>query len=169
MIYALVRVHKGIIDDVRFYFNEKEAVKALDQVVQNMAPEHDDAAVFGPNGMVANAKMFLGENEEYAADALEEVLKQCDEIDSVYIIGNPCHDLGFMVASPDDPLGYENPVEAVSDLGQMRKDHGKHLKLYRVIPVDGPVAKKTDVERLNRENEVEDFDYSLVAEYLNPD
>jgi len=57
-------------------------------------------------------------------------------------------------------------VEALSNLGQMRQDHGKHLMLYRVVPVDGPVAKKTDLEIHNTDCEVDDFDYSLIGEYL---
>ena len=169
MIYALVKVHKGIIEDVLFYFNESNALKALDEFVKNMNPENDDAAVYGPDGMVANAKTFLDENEEYAGDALEELLTQGNEIRPIYIIGNPCHDLGFMVASPDDPLGYKNPADAVSDLGQMRKDHGNHLKLYRVIQVEGPVVRKSEVCQINRDNEVYDFNDTLVDEYVDPD
>ena len=168
MIYALVKISKGIIWDVLFYFNEKEALKALDEFVKNMNPEHDDAAVYAPDGMIANAKTFLDENEEYAGDAVEELLKQSDEIDPIYIIGNPNHNLGFMIASPDDPLGYKNPAEAVSELGQMRRDHGKHLKLYRVIPVDKKVVRKSKVHEVNCDNEIDDFDYTFVEEYLDP-
>ncbi len=65
MTYALVKVHKGIIEDVLFYFDEEKALKALDEFVKTMGPENDDAAVYGPDGMVANAKTFLDENEEY--------------------------------------------------------------------------------------------------------
>jgi hypothetical protein len=72
-----------------------------------------------------------------------------------------------MVASPDDPLGYINPAAALSDLGQMRKDYGSHLKLYLAEPVNGPVACTKDLEQYNKECEVEDFDYLLVNEYLN--
>ena len=100
---------------------------------------------------------------------MDDLLKQDDESHPVFIIGNPCHHLGFMVASPDDPFGYKNPAEAVSELGQMRKDYGNQLKLYRLIPVDGPVARKSDVLRINRESEVDDFDFALVDEYVIPD
>jgi hypothetical protein len=72
-----------------------------------------------------------------------------------------------MVASPDDPLGYTDPAEAVSGLGQMRQDYGTHLKLYRVIPVSGPVVQKIALEKQNAEAEVEVFDYSLVGEYIS--
>jgi len=89
--------------------------------------------------------------------------------DPVYIIANPSHHLGFMVVSHDDPLGYRDPAEAVSELGQMRRDCGEHLNLYAVTPVDGPVASRSQVDRLNRENRVEDFDHSTVEEYLDPE
>ena len=56
---------------------------------------------------------------------------------------------------------------ALSDLGQMRKDYGPHLKLYRVQPLIGPVADAKDLEKYNKDCEVDDFDYSLVSEYLN--
>jgi len=168
MIYAFVTINRGIIGEVLFYFSEKEALEALDRHVKNMNPEYDDAAVYSQDEMVANAKTFLDENEEYDGNALEELLNQGDEIHPIYIIGNPCHNLGFMVASPDDPLGYKNPAEAISDLGQMRKDHGNHLKLYRVVRADGPVTRKSEVLRTNGDNEVDDFDYPLVDEYMDP-
>jgi hypothetical protein len=71
-----------------------------------------------------------------------------------------------MVASPDDPLGFENPVEAVSELGQMRKDAGSHLKLYRVVPVEGSIVTRAEIEQFNVENEIEDFVFRLVEEYM---
>ncbi len=71
-----------------------------------------------------------------------------------------------MVASPDDPLGYDDPAEALSDLGQMRKDHGNHLKLYRVEPVSGSVSEKNHLEQYNADQVIEDFEYSLVNEYI---
>ena len=87
----------------------------------------------------------------------------------VYIIANPSHHLGFMVVSFDDPLGYRDPAQAVSELGLMRKDCGNHLNLYAVTPVDGPVAGRPQVDLYNQESQVEDFDYSTVEEYLEPD
>ena len=71
-----------------------------------------------------------------------------------------------MVVSSDDPLGYKNPIEAVSELGQMRKSAGNHLKLYRVVPVENPVTTRAELEQYNAENEIEDFVFSLVEEYL---
>ena len=71
-----------------------------------------------------------------------------------------------MVVSSDDPLGYENPIEAVSELGQMRKSAGKHLKLYQVVPVEGPIITRAELEQYNAQNEIEDFVFPLVEEYL---
>ncbi|MBC8420701.1 MAG: hypothetical protein H8E10_19120 [Desulfobacterales bacterium] len=132
-----------------------------------MDPEHDDAALYDTDGFIANAKHFLDDSDEYREnDALIKEVSE-ERSTSIFIIGNPNHRLGFMVASPDDPLGYVNPAEAVSDLGQMRQDYGTHLKLYRVIPIDGPVVNKTDLKNHNAEAEVEDFDYSLIEEYIS--
>jgi hypothetical protein len=156
-IYVLVTLHGGLIDQVTIHDDRDRALKALERFVTTMNPEDDDAAVFAPEGPVRNAKDILdGEGE-------------CDPYggrNPIYVIGNPEHHLGFMVASPDDPLGFDTAAEALSELGQMRKDAGSHLKLYRVIPVEGPVATRAEVEAYNAECDVEGFDYSLVEEYL---
>jgi len=167
MKYVLVTVSGGIIDEVTFYDEQLMAIQQLSAYVKAMNPEHHDAAVYGPGGMIANAKAFLDENDQYIEHSIEDVaiLEKSDE--PIYIIGNPNHRLGFMVASPDDPLGYKEPAAALSDLGQMRQDYGSHLKLYRVEPVNGPVAHTKDLEQYNKDCEVDDFDYSLVNEYLN--
>lgn len=166
MQQVLITVSGGIIDRVEFYNETAAAVQALSEYVKTMEAEEDDAAVYGPGGRIANAKDFLDENDQYV-DNRSVILKQLDKQGRpVYIIGNPCHYLGFMVVSPDDPLGYTDPVEALSDLGQMKKEHGNHLKLYRVVDVTGLVVVKADLERYNADCEVEDFDYALMAEYL---
>ena len=166
MSYVLVTVSRGIIDRVSFADNALTAVKALADYVRGMNAQDDDAAVFGPRGLVANAKTFLDENDNFIQN--NQLLKEIteDEEKPIYIIGNPEHRLGFMVASLDDPLGFENPAGAVSELGQMRNQFGSHLKLYRVIPVQGPLVTRTDLERRIDEDGVEDFDYTLVEEYL---
>jgi len=48
----------------------------------------------------------------------------------------------------------------------MRKDFGNHLKLYRVLPVEGPIVFKAQLEQCNADCDVEDFDYLLVSEYV---
>ena len=163
---VLVTVWSGIIGQVIFFNDESEAIQALAEYVKSMDVEKQDAAVFEYDGMTANAKDFLDENDQYC-DNLATVLARAKKADEqIYLIGNPQHRLGFMVASPDDPLGYRNPAQALSDLGQMRKDYGSHLKLYRVEPVNGPVAQIEDLKKSDNECEVEDFDYALISEYL---
>ena len=166
MKQALITISRGIIDQVVFFEDPGPAIQALSDHVKAMNPEHDDAALYDTEGFIANAKHFLDDNDEYREN--EALIKEVSEerIKPLFIIGNPNHRLGFMVASPDDPLGYTDPAEAVSGLGQMRQDYGSHLKLYRVIPVSGPVVQKIDLEKQNAEAEVEDFNFSLVEKYI---
>ena len=166
MNQVLVTVSRGIIEEVVFFHDPGTAIRALSKYVTAMSIEHNDAALYDADGMIANAKHFLNENDEYVENEplIAEVSKEAR--DAVYIIGNPNHRLGFMVASPDDPLGYDDPAEALSELGQMRRDFGRHLNLYRVVPVKGPVAHRADLTKHNKECDIEDFDYSLVEEYL---
>ena len=166
MKYVLVTVSGGIIDEVAFYDDKVTAIQMLSAFVKTMNPERCDAVVYGPDGMILNAKAFLDENEQYVERRHDEFAISDQSDEAIFIIGNPQHWLGFMVASPDDPLGYRNPAQALSDLGQMRKDYGSHLKLYRVEPVNGPVAQIEDLKKSNNECEIEDFDYALISEYL---
>ena len=163
---VLVTVSRGIIDDVRFFDEPEMAIRALSDYVRSMNVEHHDAALYDEDGLVANAKHFLDDRDEYIENraVIEGISGEGDR--SIYIIGNPRHPLGFMVASPDDPLGYDDPIEALSELGQMRKESGNHLKVYRVTPVDGPIATRSQLEKLNTDSEIEDIDYALVDEYL---
>jgi len=131
-----------------------------------MNPEDDDAAVYDDNGFVSNAKDFLDDNDEYVDEEIRVADVSEEKDKPLYIIGNPTHHLGFMVASSDDPLGFTDPVEAVSELGQMRKEFGRHLKLYTVQSVSGPVTEKTRLQAHNADLDLEDFDYSLVEEYV---
>jgi len=120
MTYAFITVSGGIIDKVNFYSDPSIAVKVLAGFTKTMNLERDDAGVYGPDGLIANAKLFLREEDE----------------GPVYIIANPSHSLGFLVVSPGEPLGYMNPSKALSDLEKMRKEHGDHIRLYRVEPAD---------------------------------
>jgi len=166
MKYVFVILSGGIIDQVIFFDDGPMVINALSEFVKTMNPEKQDAAVYGSDKMIANAKDFLDDNEEYV-DNRHIILENLDKQDKpVYIIGNPNHFLGFMVASPDDPLGYKDPVEAVSDLGQMRQEHGIHLKLYQAIPAADLKISKAHLEQYNKDCEVEDFDCSLIEEYL---
>jgi len=164
---VLIKLSGGIVDTVTFYDNGHMALQGLADFVRGMDPHDDDAALYTRDGLIANAKDLLDETGRFTADAVHEipVMKETDE--PVFIIGNPNHHLGFMVASADDPLGYSDPLEGLSDLGQMRKDYGTHLKLYRAIPVTGFVAGKKDLEKYNTDCDIEDFDYTLIEEYMN--
>ena len=168
MTHALVTVSGGIIEQVTFLDSELEAISALMDFVKGMNPQEEDAAVFGPKGLVANAKDFLGENDQFTEEnhRIEEFTSDNKKNDCIYLIGNPAHWLGFMVVSSDDPLGYKNLAEAISELGQMRSSAGNHLKLYRAVPVEKPIVKRAELEQYNAENEVEDFAFPLVDEYV---
>ena len=166
MTQVLITLSRGIIENAIFFEDPALSIRALSDHVKNMDPEHDDAALYDREGFMANAKHFLDDDDEYRENKtlIEEVSKE--HVNPLFIIGNPEHRLGFMVASPDDPLGYVNAAEAVSDLGTMRKDFGNHLKLYQVLPVSGPVVQKADLVKQNTESEIEDFDETLVEEYV---
>jgi hypothetical protein len=166
MRYVLVTIYRGIINYVEFFDNALLAVRALAEFVREMNIEEEDAEVYSPKGLIAGAKNFLDENNEFFPN--DQLMKELTEEEEkpIYIIGNPDHYLGFMVVSPDDPLGFQDPAEAVTELGQMRQEAGNHLKLYRVIRVEGPVVSRQALERCNEEACVEDFDFTLVEEYL---
>ena len=166
MTQVLITVSRGIIEDAMLFEDPGRAIRALSDHVKSMDPEHDDAALYNREGFIANAKHFLDENDEYRENKtlIEEVSKEGSE--TLFIIGNPEHRLGFMVVSPDDPLGYVNSAEAILDLGTMRKDFGNHLKLYQILPVTRPIVQRADIENQNAESEIEDFDETLVEEYI---
>ena len=166
MNYVLITISGGIIAQVVFYDLAIEAVRDLVKYVKTMNPEKDDAAVYGKEGLIVNAKIFLDECDQCIKREIKDIPVSSRKDKPIYIIGNPHHILGFMVTSEDDPLGYVYPVGALSDLGQLRKDHGTHINLYRVVPVKGPVAEMSHLEKYNADCGVEDFEYSLVREYL---
>ena len=64
MNQVLITISKGIIDQVIFFDDPKLAVQALSSYVRAMNLEHDDAAVYDPDGLIANAKHFLDEDDE---------------------------------------------------------------------------------------------------------
>ncbi len=67
MPYSLIIVHGGIIDNFKFFDDKDTAIRALAKFVQQMNPEKDDAAVYGPEGFTANTKSFLDENDNSTA------------------------------------------------------------------------------------------------------
>ena len=166
MNYLLITISGGLIDTVTSYNQAPGAIRELYRYVKTMNPDENDAAVYGPDELIANAKIFLDECDQSVKREIKDIAVSSKKDKPIYIIGNPHHILGFMVTSEDDPLGYVDPVGALSDLGQLKKDHGAHLKLYRVVPVKGPVTERSHLEKFNADCGVEGFDYSLVREYL---
>jgi len=156
--YVLILLSGGIIDQVTFYDDPHRAISNLSDYVRAMDPEKHDAAVYGPDGLIANAKVFLDENDRY--------IGKVHENKPIYIIANPCHSLGFLVISPTEPVGYTYPVNALSILKRMRKEHGDHIRLYRAEIVKGPVMLRKDLEKYNADLVINNFKYSLVSEYL---
>ena len=154
----------GVCNSHVCYINRK--FSGFPDHVKDMNPEHDDAALYDTRGLVANARHFLDEEDRFRENTslIREVSEEQPK--PIYIIANPNHPLGFMVTSPDDPLGYVDPAEAVCDLAQMRKDFGSHLKLYRVEDVNGPVVRKADLARCLAEAGIDDLDDSLVNAYI---
>ncbi len=158
MKYVLITLHGGIIDLVTFYEDAYVAVANLVKYVKGMNPEKNDAVVYEPDGIIANAKLFLDENDQYIGN---------DHKDKpIYIIANPCHSLGFLVISPTEPIGFTDPAKALSVLERMRKEHGDHINLYYAEIVKGPVMLRKDLEKYNSDLVIDDFEYSLVSEYL---
>jgi len=166
MKYVLATTSGGIINQMVYFDEGPKAIYALSEFVKTMDIEEDDAVVYDPDGMIANAKNFLNENDQYV-DSSYEIIEMSElKNRPIYIIANPHHQLGFMVASPDDPLGYDDPVEALSDLGQMRQEHGTHLQIFQVIPVTGLAINRAHLEQHNKDCGVEDFDCLVIEEYL---
>jgi hypothetical protein len=56
---VLIEVSGGIIDEVKFFSDYKEAIDSLCHYARTMDPERQDAGVYSARGMLANAKEFL--------------------------------------------------------------------------------------------------------------
>ncbi len=65
-----------------------------------------------------------------------------------------------------EPIGFDDPVKALSMLERLRKQDGDHLKLYHAIPVGQQLLLKSEQEEYNQRQGFSDFDYSLIREYL---
>ena len=88
-----------------------------------------------------------------------------DEV--IYVIGNPEHALGFLVLSPGEPVGYKNPLEALSDLERIRKREGCHIKLYRVEEVRRRLVTKNEMELYVKETDPRIFDFVIMDDYVS--
>jgi len=64
--YVLVTLSGGLIDQVKFYDDAYMALMNLADYVKSMDPEDSDAVIYGPDGMVANAKLFMDNSEDGA-------------------------------------------------------------------------------------------------------
>ena len=162
MIYVLILLSGGIIDQVTFYNEAHRAVSNLSDYVKSMDTEKHDAAVYGPDGLIANSKLFLDENNQFIGNI--EIQKDKDM--PRYIVANSRHSLGFMVISPTEPIAFTFPANALRVLERMRKEHGDHINLYRVENVKGPVMLRKDMEKFNADRVIDDFEYLLISEYL---
>jgi len=94
--YVLITLCEGIIDLVTFYESPYVAVANLAKYTKDMNPEKNDAAVYGPDGIVANAKIFLDENDQFIHGA--SVIDCNDE--QIYVIADPCYNLVFFAKGP---------------------------------------------------------------------
>lgn len=157
MKYVLITISGGLIDQVTFYDEAHSAVLGLSEYVKHMDLDENDAAVYGPEGLIANAKLFL---------ELKESCKKDPKGVSVFIIANPYHDLGFLITTLTEPIGFTDPLKALSVLEKMRREQGCTFWLYRVDIVKGPVAETMKLEKYNADHGVKDFKYDLVREYL---
>jgi len=161
--YVLITLHEGIIDQVTFYDGPYVAVANLVKYVKDMNPERNDAAVYGPDGIVANAKIFLDMDGQFIHSA--SVIDISGE--QIYVIVDPLYNLVFPAKGQHNkPFGFADNLQAVTTLERMRKDHNVHLKLYRLEPVNSPVASKTQLEQYHKDRDIENFQYSMIDEYL---
>jgi len=164
MNYVLITVQGGLIEHVRFLHDLDTGLASLRTLADGMDLEEYDGALCGPEGLIANVKTILDNPDEYRKSTEKKPRNMNPE--RIYIPLNPVHPLGPMVAGYDDPMGYRDPAEAVFELGQLRKDAGNHLILCELIPIEAPVTERSRLEAYSEENDVEDFPYDLVEEYL---
>ena len=162
MKYVLIIMFEGIIDMVTFYDDPYVAVANLAKYVKDMNPEKNDAAIYGPDGIVANAKNFLDEDGQFIHGA--SVIDSNDE--QIYVIADPLYNLVFFAKRQHPPFEFADNLQAVTTLERMRKAQDVHLKLYRVEPVNRPIASKTELEQYHKDRNIKNFEYSLVYEYL---
>ncbi|MFH2059651.1 MAG: hypothetical protein ABIJ59_12210 [Pseudomonadota bacterium] len=63
--FVLITISGGLIDQVKFYEEPLVAISALSDFIKTINPENEDAGVYGKEGLIANAKDFLDENDEF--------------------------------------------------------------------------------------------------------
>ena len=165
MSHVLITLSGGIIDRVRFYDEPSYAVLELIRFVRKMNPEKDDAAVYGPEGLIANAKILVHE-ESQVSDSDHEEKDALPLKKPVYVMADSQHRLGFLVVGPCEQKCYTNPLAALSALERMRKELRTHINLYRFALVRWAIAGREEMEKYNADHSVKDFEYCLVSEFL---
>jgi hypothetical protein len=68
----LITLSGGIIGRVRFYDEPSYAVLEVARFVRKMNPEKEDAAVYGPEGLIASAKVLLDKESHVSEPDLLE-------------------------------------------------------------------------------------------------
>ena len=165
MKHVLITISGGIISRVTFYDDQSTAVRELARFVGNMNPEKDDAAVYGPHGLIANARLFMDEDDQVPKISPKPIAVP-SENRSVYVMANSDQMIGFLVIGPCEPLGYADPLAALSILERMRKALGTHIKLYLLALVKWTIVSREEMEKYNVDHSVSDFEYSMVSEFL---
>jgi hypothetical protein len=165
MKHVLITLSGGIIDRVTFCDDPSAAVRELARFVKNMDPEKDDAAVYGPDGLIANAKALMDQDSQFPR-VNRKAIDVPSENKSVYVMANSDHRLGFLVVGPCEPLGYVDALAALSSLERMRKELGTHINLYRLALVMWSIVSREELEKYNAGHSVSDFEYSLVSDFL---
>lgn len=66
--FVLITVSGGIVNDVVFFFDAKDALLELASFVKEMDFERQDAVIYNRQGYFANAKDFLDDNDQFAID-----------------------------------------------------------------------------------------------------
>ena len=148
MSYVLVTVLRGKISETKVYTTASPALKKLLTISKSMN-ENDDVAVFGPDGLILNARQLNNADED------------------VFIIANPDHSLGFLVIAHTEPVGYTDPAKALCALQQIRQEMGKQICLYRVEAVEGAIINQSEILKYLKSNDISDFDHSMVVEFIN--
>jgi hypothetical protein len=163
MKYVLITLSGGIIDQVTFYDHPYIAVGNLAKYVMDMNPEKNDAVVYGPGGIVANAKTFMDQDGQFIHNSN---VTDNNTNEQIYVIADPCFNHVFIAEGHHPSFGFADNLQAVTTLERIRKDHSVHIKLYRIEPVNSPVASKTQLEQYHKNRDIKDFEYSLIDEYL---
>jgi len=81
MNYVLVTVSGGIISEVYFYADILRAIQSLSEYVRTMDPDKNDAGVYSPESVIANAKDFLDDNDLYVNNIKEVMRRQYEQTD----------------------------------------------------------------------------------------